>query len=146
MKRLHTRQRLSFIVSGWYIWDQLYSLLWRHNEPAISSIVDIIHKLLSRSSSIVHLVPFSLHLLYLRFLHHLQNPKRNRKTLDREISKRIFFTLSWGKDLFFLSPRVCSLVRQNLESSLIALGSLIFDCQLSESSPLFLNVPFHFRI
>lgn len=36
------RERLSFIVGGTRIPYQLDSLLWRHNEPAISSIVDII--------------------------------------------------------------------------------------------------------
>lgn len=36
------RHRLSFIVGARYIPYQLDSLLWRHNEPAISSIVDII--------------------------------------------------------------------------------------------------------
>lgn len=42
-------RRLSFIVGARYTLYQLDSLLWRHNEPTISSIVDIIPARSSRS-------------------------------------------------------------------------------------------------
>ena len=53
-------RRLSFIVGARYIPYQLDSLLWRHNEPTISSIVDIIpvRGCLTRSRAIIRPVPF----------------------------------------------------------------------------------------
>ena len=61
-------RRLSFIVGARYIPYQLDSLLWRHNEPTISSIVDIIPACgcLTRSRAIIRPVPFDFSYLCCR--------------------------------------------------------------------------------
>lgn len=59
-------RRLSSIVGARYTLYQLDSLLWRHNEPTISSIVDIIPVRLSRSV-LCHCSPCSFR-LFLSFL------------------------------------------------------------------------------